>query len=71
MSEKVNPSRGASRRGYDASGRRARAQQAREEVAETARRLFEQDGYAPTTMADVARAANVRGSIRASPRWSG
>jgi AcrR family transcriptional regulator len=55
MTEKVN----LSRRSYDASGRRARAQRAREEVAEIARTLFEANGYAQTTIADVARAANV------------
>jgi AcrR family transcriptional regulator len=54
MSEAVNP-----RRSYDASGRRARAQQTREEIVDAARRLFEQHGYAHTAVADVARAANV------------
>jgi AcrR family transcriptional regulator len=49
----------ASRRRYDASGRRARAQQARAEIIGAARRLFEQNGYAATTVADVARQANV------------
>jgi AcrR family transcriptional regulator len=54
MSELVNP-----RRRYDASGRRARAQQTRDEVAQAARRLFVENGYAGTTIADVARQASV------------
>jgi AcrR family transcriptional regulator len=54
MSELVKP-----RRRYDATGRRARAQQARDEIAEAARRLFIENGYAGTTIADVARQANV------------
>lgn len=48
-----------SRRRYDASGRRARAQQTREEIVDAARRLFEANGYAGTAVTDVARAANV------------
>lgn len=55
MSEDVKPAR----RRYDASGRRARAQQTRGEIAEAARRLFEDRGYAATTIAQVAREANV------------
>jgi AcrR family transcriptional regulator len=54
MSEIVKP-----QRRYDASGRRARAQRTRDEVAQTARRLFVENGYAGTTIADVAREAGV------------
>ncbi len=54
MPESVKP-----RRRYDASGRRARAQQTRDEIAHTARRLFLEDGYLGTTIAEVARQANV------------
>ncbi len=54
MSENVNP-----RRSYDASGRRARAEQTRGEIVNSARRLFEERGYSRTTVADIARAANV------------
>ncbi len=55
MTDDVKPPR----RRYDASGRAARAQRTREEITEAARRLFVQDGYAPTKIADVARTANV------------
>ena len=55
MPEDVKPAR----RRYDASGRRARARQARAEIITAARRLFEQNGYAATTVTDVARQANV------------
>lgn len=55
MSEHVNPGR----RRYDASGRRERARRTREEICAAAQRLFEEKGYGPTTIADVARAANV------------
>lgn len=55
MSEDVKPSR----RRYDASGRRARAQQTRDEIAETAKRLFVERGYGMTTIGDVAEATNV------------
>jgi AcrR family transcriptional regulator len=54
MSEFVKP-----RRRYDASGRRARAQQTRDEIAQAARRLFVENGYAGTTIAGVAHEANV------------
>lgn len=54
MSEVVKP-----HRRYDASGRRARARQTRDEIAESAKRLFVEDGYVGTTIADVARQANV------------
>jgi AcrR family transcriptional regulator len=55
MSDDVNPTR----RRYDASGRRARAQHTRAEIADAARRLFQDNGYTGTTIADVARAASV------------
>lgn len=54
MSRVVKP-----RRGYDASGRRARARQTRDEIVQTAKRLFLENGYAVTTITDVARQANV------------
>jgi len=54
MRENVKP-----RRRYDASGRRARARQTRDEITEAARRLFEHNGYAATNVAQVAREANV------------
>ncbi len=52
--DKVNP-----RRRYDASGRRARARQTQEEIAQAAQRLFQANGYARTTIADVAQEADV------------
>lgn len=55
MIEDVNPPR----RPYDGSGRQARARQTREEIAEAAQRLFEENGYARTTIVDVAQKANV------------
>jgi AcrR family transcriptional regulator len=55
MSDVVNPQR----RRYDSSGRRARARQTREEICRVARRLFEERGYERTTIAEIARAANV------------
>jgi AcrR family transcriptional regulator len=55
MTDDVKPTR----RRYDASGRRARAQQTREHVVAVATRLFERDGYAPTTIAGVAQEAGV------------
>jgi AcrR family transcriptional regulator len=55
MSDAVKPSR----RRYDASGRRARAQRTREEVVAAARRLLERDGYAEATIAAIAREARV------------
>jgi AcrR family transcriptional regulator len=54
MTEVVKP-----RRRYDASGRRARAQRTKDEIALAAQRLFLDDGYAGTTIADVAREAKV------------
>jgi AcrR family transcriptional regulator len=51
------------RRSYDATRRRERAaqqkQQTRARVVEAARRLFLEQGYAATTMADIAREAGV------------
>ena len=55
MPEHVNPPR----RRYDASGRQARARQTREQIVAAAGLLFERDGYASTTIAAVAREANV------------
>jgi AcrR family transcriptional regulator len=55
MIEDVNPPR----RRYDASGRRARARHTREEIAEAAQRLFQENGYARTKIVDVAQEANV------------
>jgi AcrR family transcriptional regulator len=46
-------------RRYDASGRRARAQQRREAVLRAARTLFLDVGYAATTVPAVAGAAGV------------
>ncbi len=46
-------------RRYDASGRQARARQTRAEICQAAQRLFQADGYARTTIGDVAREANV------------
>ena len=56
MTDSVNPGR---RRRYDSTGRRARAQQTRAEICDAARRLFEERGYGPTTIADIARSASV------------
>ncbi len=55
MIEDVNPPR----RRYDRSGRQARARQTREEITEAAQRLFQENGYARTTIVDVAQEANV------------
>jgi len=55
MAEPVKPGR----RRYDSSGRQARARRTREEICDFARRLFEEQGYAHTTIADIARAASV------------
>lgn len=46
-------------RRYDASGRRDRARQAQARVLETARAMFLRDGYAATTVAAVAAAADI------------
>lgn len=50
---------GTSRRAYDSSGRRARAERTRVEIVEVAGRLFAQNGYAATAVTDVARQAKV------------
>jgi AcrR family transcriptional regulator len=55
MTGEVNPRR----RRYDASGRTARAQRTREEIAEAAQQLFVADGYGSTKIVDVAAAAEV------------
>ncbi len=55
MAEPVNPTR----RRYDSSGRQARARKTRVEICDVAQRLFEENGYGPTTIADIAGAANV------------
>jgi AcrR family transcriptional regulator len=55
------PSTGQARRGYDASGRRAQARANRERVLDTARRLFIEQGYAGTSIAQIAAAAGVSG----------
>jgi AcrR family transcriptional regulator len=47
------------KRPYDASGRRARADARRREVARAARELFERDGFRATTIAGVAAHAGV------------
>jgi len=47
------------RRSYDASGRRAQAQANRERVLDAARGLFVRQGYAGTSIADIAGAAGV------------
>ena len=47
------------RRRYDSSGRRRRADQTREAIINAARGMFLADGYARTTIAGIARAADV------------
>jgi AcrR family transcriptional regulator len=47
------------RRRYDASGRRAQAQRSRERVLREASRLFIEQGFAATTVAQIAAAAGV------------
>jgi len=54
------------KRRYDASGRRAAAEQRRLRVAEEAARLFGERGWAGTTIADVAAAADVSSDLVAS-----
>lgn len=49
----------AVKRKYDATGRRARAEAARQRIVAAARDLFESSGYAATTMEAVAEAAQV------------
>lgn len=47
------------KRRYDATGRRAAAEQTRRFILEAARRLFLENGYPATTMPGIARAAGV------------
>ena len=47
------------KRGYNSPRRREQAAETRREILEAARRLFEQQGYAPTTMAAIATEAGV------------
>jgi AcrR family transcriptional regulator len=47
------------KRTYDSPRRRAQAAATRREILEAAERLFEQDGYAATTIAAIAAEANV------------
>ncbi|HEV2218894.1 MAG TPA: TetR/AcrR family transcriptional regulator [Candidatus Dormibacteraeota bacterium] len=49
----------STKRRYDTSARRASAQQTRRRIITVARRLFLKRGYAATTMAAIAEAANV------------
>jgi AcrR family transcriptional regulator len=48
-----------SKRGYDSPRRRAQAAATRRDILEAAERLFEQRGYAATTIATIAAEANV------------
>jgi AcrR family transcriptional regulator len=48
-----------STRAYDSSGRRARAEANRVEIVRSAHELFIRNGFAGTTVADIARAADV------------
>src|SRR6187455_2179452 len=47
------------KRSYDASGRQARAQQTRQRVMDVAHDLFIAQGYSRTTIAEIARGADV------------
>ena len=47
------------KRSYDASGRQARAQETRQRVIDVAHDLFISHGYGRTTIADIARSADV------------
>ena len=47
------------KRSYDASGRQARAQETRQRVIDVAHDLFVSHGYGRTTIADIARGADV------------
>jgi AcrR family transcriptional regulator len=47
------------KRRYDASGRRERARQTRDQIADAAKELFLSEGYAGTTVAAIAAAARV------------
>lgn len=57
MEQKSSPVN--TRRHYDSSGRRKRARQTRDLIADAARQLFLADGYAATTVAAIAAAAGV------------
>ena len=52
-------STGQARRRYNADGRRAQARATRERILETARSLFVEQGYAGTSIAQIAAAAGV------------
>jgi AcrR family transcriptional regulator len=52
-------STGQARRRYNADGRRAQARATRERILETARTLFIEQGYAGTSVAQIAAAAGV------------
>src|ERR671929_1286761 len=54
MAERVK-----AKRRYDSPRRREQAAATRVEILEAAERLFERDGYAPTTMAAIAHEARV------------
>ena len=54
MSEPVKPTRR-----YDSPRRRQQAAETRRLILEAAQRLFQRDGYGPTTMATIAREAGV------------
>ena len=54
MPERVKP-----KRRYDSTRRREQAATTRREILEAAQRLFERQGYAPTTMAAIAAEAGV------------
>ncbi len=51
------------KRSYDASGRQVRARRNRERVLDAAERRFLRDGYAPTTMTEIARDAGVSADL--------
>jgi AcrR family transcriptional regulator len=55
----VDPSRSPVKRRYDAGRRRARAEESRRRILDTARRLFLAHGYAATTVAAVAAEAGI------------
>jgi AcrR family transcriptional regulator len=54
MTEPVNP-----KRGYNSARRRRQAETTRREILDAAQRLFDQQGYAATTMAAIAAEAGV------------
>ena len=59
MIAKVGPVPGPVKRSYDASGRRAAAERTRLGILAAARDLFEEGGYAGTSVQEVARRAGV------------